>query len=322
MKKKISVIVPVYNVQAYLKECLDSVCAQTYGDLEIICVNDGSTDDSASILQAYAAKDERITVITQENAGLAAARNRGLKEAHGEAVCFIDSDDRVHPTYVEELQRALSDSAASIAVSDMTYFTEDGSVSFSDGGAFSHTNARLFPSLVTINNSACNKLFRTDLFDDCPFPEGMLYEDLATVPILLYKAERVVKVNAPLYAYRQRSGSIRHTISRRIFDIYDAIGRCLTYVRQHGDEEEIRAALKHLYITHGLDAITLKIKDMETDTLRPEELLAENMAHLRRAYPEYRKDTWFQKAGFRKKLIWSLLACGQYAMVMRLYGKR
>lgn len=321
MNKTVSVIVPVYNVQAYLKECLDSIRAQTCSDLEIICVDDGSTDDSASILAAYAAQDMRIKIITQDNAGLSAARNRGIKEAHGAYICFVDSDDRIQPTYVEALRQALLMENASIAVCDMIYFTETGTTAFSDGGVFSHTNARLFPLLVTINNSACNKLFRMDLFQDCLFPKGMLYEDLATIPILLYKAERVVKVNAPLYAYRQRAGSIRHTISERIFDIYDAIERCQSYVHRHGNEEEIISALKHLYITHGLDAITLKIKEVDTGQ-HAEKMLAENMKRLQSAYPDYQKDAWYRKADFKKRLIWYMLRHGHYDKVMWLYGKR
>lgn len=317
----VSVIVPIYNVQTYLKECLDSICAQTCGDLEIICVDDGSTDDSASVLAACAEKDARIRIVTQANAGLSAARNRGIKEAQGAYICFVDSDDRIQPTYVEALRQALLKEDASVAVCDMIYFNEEGTVAFSDGGRFSCTDARRFPLLVTINNSACNKLFRRDLFADCSFPEGKLYEDLATIPILLYKAARAVKVNAALYAYRQRAGSIRHTVSERIFDIYDALARCRDYVSAHGDEEEIQTALKHLYITHGLDAITLKIKEVDAGK-HARMMLAENMRRLRSAYPAYRKDTWYRNAGFKKRLIWYMLRRGRYDMVMRIYGKR
>ena len=100
---KISVIIPIYNTAAYLPRCLDSILQNTYRSLEIICVNDGSTDDSAVILERYAAADSRIIAVNQENAGVSAARNTGLDMATGDFIAFVDSDDWVHPQYFEIL---------------------------------------------------------------------------------------------------------------------------------------------------------------------------------------------------------------------------
>jgi glycosyltransferase involved in cell wall biosynthesis len=316
----ISVVVPVYNVEAYLAACLDSLLAQTRAPLEIVCVNDGSTDQSGKILDQYAEKDPRIRVIAQENGGLAHARNTGLEQARGEYVAFVDSDDTVSADFLEKLAGALESRQADIAVCDMEYRYEDGRTEASSGGSFSHTRAQLWPALVLINNSACNKLYRRRLLNELSFPDGMLYEDLGTIPALLYAAAEVVKVNAPLYYYRQRAGSIRHALSNGIFDIYPAIARNIEYVQAHGKEEEVLAELKHLYIIHALDAITLKIKK-GSDRGTMLRMLEENMRRLKEAYPEYEKDSYYLNAGFKKKLIWKQLAKGNYERVLKMYGR-
>ena len=115
-RPQVSVVVPVYNVEKYLARCLDSLIAQTERNLEIICVDDGSTDGSAAILADYAAKDPRIQVMTQPNAGQAVARNRGMDAATGEFLCFVDSDDAAHPRLVERLLSAINETGADIAV--------------------------------------------------------------------------------------------------------------------------------------------------------------------------------------------------------------
>ncbi len=318
--EKITVVVPVYNVETYVGECLESIIHQTYQNIEIILVNDGSTDGSKAILDAYAQKDERIIVIDKVNGGLSDARNEGLKHATGKYVCFIDSDDVIDQTYVEALYQGIVDHHADISVCDMEYFYDDGTRKFSDGGQFTTSSVKDNPSLILMNNSACNKLFLTSLFTDINFPVGKWYEDLATVPILLYKASAVTKVNAPLYFYRQRSGSIAHSADLRIFDIYDAITRVINYVSEHGNEEKIRKSVEQMYYIHGLDLTTLRIKDFDDKSIRVE-FLKKNIEKLKQHYPDYKKDENYQKASLKKKLIYWLLAHGRYQEVLRIYDK-
>ncbi len=314
----VTVVIPVYNVEKYVKECVDSVLAQTYSNLEVIAVNDGSKDGSLAVLEQY--EDARLRIITQSNAGLSAARNTGLKNAHGSYICFIDSDDIISPYYVEKLYQSIQNTQSEIAVADMEYFYEDGTRKFSVGGQFSVTDCIDNPKLITINNSACNKLFETRLFDDIQFPVGAWYEDLATVPILLYKAKRVSKVDEALYDYRQRSGSIAHSADRRIFHIYTALNGLCDYVKAHGNEDAILKELYSLYIVHGLDLTTLRIKDFDDRSVR-EEYLKENMTNMRTCYPNYKKDVLYQNAGKKKKLIYSLLSVGMYGAVLKIYDR-
>lgn len=314
----VTVIVPVYNVQEYVDECLRGITDQTYADLEILAVDDGSTDGSAAKLAQWAARDSRIRVIRKANGGLSDARNAGLAEAHGTCVAFIDSDDTVDARMIKELLKALHSSGAEIAVADMEYHYPDGSNKFASGGAFRCTSVKQDPQLMLINNSACNKLYRMRLFQNLRFPAGKYYEDLALIPILLYEAAGVVKVNEPFYYYRQRGGSIAHTASRQIFDIYDAIDGVIAYVKEHGNEPQVLEQLYHLYVIHGLDLTTLRIRDFDDRGIRAQ-YLRENMERLRKSYPDYEKDSSFQTAGFRKKLIWDLLKNRQEKLVLRLY---
>ena len=315
----ITVVVPVYNIEPYIKECLDSITAQTYRNIEILAVNDGSTDQSKAVMEVCAFEDERLSILDKPNGGLSDARNYGILHAKGEYICFIDGDDTIAPDYVELLVQALSDDA-DIAVCDMEYVYEDGHREFSSGGDFGSVSVKDLPSLIRINNSACNKLYRTSLFKDVLFPKGKLYEDLATVPIQIFRSAKVVKVNKPLYFYRQRSGSIQHKIDRRVFHIYDAIDRVRTYAEAHGADAKVMDEIMHMYIIFGLDITTLKIKDMDKSGER-KEMLDENMAYLRERYPDYMNDPFVKNMGFKKRLIFTLLNQGHYRTVLRIYDR-
>ena len=315
----VTVVVPVYNIEPYIKECLDSISAQTYRNIEILAVNDGSTDQSKAVMEVCAFEDERLSILDKPNGGLSDARNYGILHAKGEYICFIDGDDTIAPDYVELLVQAVQDDA-DIAVCDMEYVYEDGHREFSSGGDFVSASVKEMPSLIRINNSACNKLYRTSLFKDVLFPKGKLYEDLATVPIQIFRSAKVVKVNKPLYYYRQRSGSIQHKIDRRVFHIYDAIDRVKEYARAHDADAKVMEEIMHMYIIFGLDITTLKIKDMDRNGER-KEMLAENMAYLRERYPDYMDDPFVKNMGFKKRLIFTLLNQGHYRTVLRIYDR-
>lgn len=318
VEPKVSLIVPIYNVEDYLQDCLESLIKQDYANLEIILVNDGSKDHSLDIANAYALKDKRIMVLTKVNGGLSDARNYGINHASGDYCCFVDGDDTVASNYVALMVDALS-AEADMVVCDMEYHYEDGSTTFSSGGFFKTANVNTTPSLMTINNSACNKLVKTTIVRSFLFPKGKNYEDLATVPIWIVKSRTVVKVDTPLYFYRQRQGSIAHSANMKLFDIYDAIQRCLDYLNEHGLTTLI-PLMRSNFIRHGLDLTTLRIKDFDDhDQIIP--YFQYNMSRLNAAYPAWRKDPLIASYPFKKRLIFTLLGCRHYGLVKRLYGK-
>ena len=226
----VSVIVPVYNVAPYLREALDSVVNQTYKDLEIIIVDDGSTDGSADICEEYADSDDRIKLIKQPNKGLSGARNTGLENATGDLVAFVDSDDSISPLFVESLVSAMISSDSQIGVCRCSIIYSNGSMNgvaassvfpTISKGVYERADALKLLVEETMSVNVCNKLFRRELFSDVRFAEGHVYEDAYPCFKLFDKAERVVLVDESLYNYRRRPDSITASINM------DNINDCL-----------------------------------------------------------------------------------------------
>ncbi len=219
MVSKVSVIIPVYNVLSYLQGCLDSVVNQTHKDLEIILIDDGSTDGSGAICDRWGRLDSRVQVIHQTNQGLSAARNRGLKAFTGGYVTFVDSDDQIAPEMVQVLLQDLETATADIACTDMVVFDEPPPVFKGTGAVQVGLTKDLLPDLLyrTVRWSACGKLYRRDLFaNGLGFQMGKLYEDVHFTPQVFLTAERVVCGQHALYGYCQREASIMGQTQRVI----------------------------------------------------------------------------------------------------------
>ena len=206
----VSIIVPVYNVEPYIYECVDSLLGQTYRDLEIILVDDASPDNCPRICDEYALKDPRIKVIHKPNGGLSDARNAGIDVATGAYVMFVDSDDYIVPTMVEHLLSMMEQSGAGIA--SCGYTGELDKLSAETDGQFRVATAgeALKHILVEreISTSASTKLFETRLFEDVRFPVGKIYEDYATIYKVIHKAGKVAYNNENKYYYRPNPGGI------------------------------------------------------------------------------------------------------------------
>ena len=218
----ISVIVPVYDVEKYLPKCLDSLLAQTWRNLEIIVVDDGSPDGSWDIMQDYARRDSRIQLRRQKNGGLSAARNAGLELARGEWIGFMDSDDYAAPEMYETLYRAATEHDAQMAVCSLAYVTPEGRpiprtspITKDEVQTGREALQRLSGPQNWYYVTVMNRLYRRSLFENIRFPEGRLHEDEFTAHLFYWQCERVAFVKKALYYYVQRSGSIMHTESVR-----------------------------------------------------------------------------------------------------------
>ena len=238
---KVSVIVPVYNVARYLHTCVASIQRQTLEELEIILVDDGSTDGSGGICDELAACDRRIRVLHKPNGGLSDARNAGFAEAGGEYVTFVDSDDWVSAdlaaTLLEEARRARAD----VVVCDLLAVArEDSPFPPRRGGAAAFTGPEAMERMLyqrPFETSACGKLYQRSLLEGFCFPRGRLYEDLFTLYKVLYKADKVVYIPQKLYAYRENPESIMHqTFSPRMFDQLDAADEIVAFVEANCPE--------------------------------------------------------------------------------------
>ena len=215
----ISVIVPIYNVEKYLKKCVDSIIAQTYTNIEIILVDDGSPDNCGVICDEYEKKDNRIRVIHKKNGGLSDARNAGLDICRGEYISFIDSDDFVAPYFLEMLYNAITQNNTCIslithAVNFLDNKKFENNITFSKGltdckikcvSAYEILESLMYQKVLC---GAQFYLYKREIFDNLRFPLGCLYEDLATTYKAIIKSNKIAIVDSDVYAYRVRNDSI------------------------------------------------------------------------------------------------------------------
>ena len=216
MNELISVVVPVYNVEKYLDKCVESILGQTYKKIEIILVDDGSTDNSGIKCDEWSKKDDRISVIHKKNGGLSDARNVGMNVANGEYIAFIDSDDFLDLEYLEKLYNFVVEEKADIGVCNPYYYYESSRIEKRYhivrkkivADALSMTIRLLYQKQY--DTSAWGKIYKTKLFkeNEIYYPKGKLYEDIATTYKVFLKANKIAFLNQELYYYRQRDNSI------------------------------------------------------------------------------------------------------------------
>lgn len=237
----ISIIIPVFNVRPYLETALESVIRQTYSHLEIIVIDDGSTDGSGVICDDFAKRDERIKVIHQENRGLSSARNAGLDNMSGEAVAFLDPDDSCHPDYIKAMAEAMEREKADIAVCRYTMRYEDKAVrhnrkkfTYPEAKAGVYKRTEALQALVDrrINVSVWNKLYSSKLWSNIRFPDGRNYEDIDVMLRVFDICEAVYVMDHSLYYYLRRPYSITDTASEsNLKDFFLAMQHYEEFVR-------------------------------------------------------------------------------------------
>lgn len=232
----ISIIVPVYNVETYLSACLDSILDQSYKNLEIIVIDDGSTDFSLKIAETYSEKEDRIIVYSFPNAGLSEARNRGLEVATGEYVVFVDSDDLLLRNALHVMMEAMHSNPVDIVegkimkgelLGDFKNQNNYHTVLYTPLEAITDVlyQKRLLPSM-------CGKLFKRNLFDDLKFEKGILYEDLNIFYRVLEKCKKILWIDFPVYFYRITEGSIVNTWKPQRLDVLKVTENLENYIKE------------------------------------------------------------------------------------------
>lgn len=253
---KLSVIVPVYNVSSYLPRCIDSLINQTYNRIEIILVDDGSTDNSGKICDAFATEDTRIRVFHKANGGLSEARNFGLSKSKGQYIAFIDSDDYLHSHTFEWMMIILQKEGAEVAACQFKYIQahQNAQDELQCSGDTTILTGReavagLYgPQSRTIQFTACNKIYKKSLFIDhsIEFPVGKIHEDMYTTYKVLFHANKVVILPEQLYYYRQHISSITGVaFSKKNFTLFDATASAITFFQQHQEEHLVRLAIEN-----------------------------------------------------------------------------
>ena len=273
----ISIIVPVYQVEKYLEKCINSIINQTYKNLEIILVDDGSTDNCPAICDRFQVEDSRIKVIHQENGGLSHARNVGLEISTGDFIGFVDSDDWIEPNMYELLMSALQETQADIAVCNRQYEFEDSEsipINVKPINRKLYTNKEALRMIIKggsiIRNAVWDKLFRKNIIQNIRFPKGKIFEDSLWTPQIIGNAKSIICIDYPLYHYLQRSESLTHyekLIAKRWFDRIEMFKQRTIYFHKYYPSVDKLATLKfqdfcfHEYIKFALYNHQLNIYD-------------------------------------------------------------
>ncbi|PQL95668.1 glycosyltransferase family 2 protein [Apibacter adventoris] len=227
MHYKISIIVPVYNVEPYIAKCLESIVHQSLKELEIVIINDGSTDNSLNIIEQYSKNYSFIKVYNKSNGGLSDARNYGIKHANGEYLAFVDGDDWIDSKMMEEMYNLGIKHNAEIVFCSLEKVNENNNsiellpqMPQSKEKIFLKEDFSIFGEMSCF---ACNKIFKKELFEGITFPKNLHFEDIATIPRLFLKAKTIAKSDKYFYKYFVRTGSITRNYNIKGLDIFEAI---------------------------------------------------------------------------------------------------
>lgn len=261
MQSLISVIVPVYNIENQLKACVESLLAQSYTNIEIILVDDGSKDNSGIICDEFAAKDSRIKVIHKQNGGVASARNTGIENIHGEYYCFVDGDDTVHPNYILRLHTIMKEHDADISMCAYLYAWANGkklrtrNKEYPDNHIFTDTGKDALKKMLysKVYAPACwGKLFKTEN-TKVHFPAYAIGEDMLASVDYLMQADKVVMTNEPLYYYQQNETSVMHSVNPdKVFDLVTTGNEMIKLISEKCPE--IKSAAAFYIVDKNIDA--------------------------------------------------------------------
>lgn len=269
----VSIIVPVYNVEKYLAECIESILNQSYENIEIVLIDDGATDSSGKICDAYAKKDSRIRVIHKVNGGLSSARNKGIEESCGSYLAFIDSDDKIHEDFVANLMRYITEDYDIVQCAYARVY-EDGTLipcnqcCISDKGKAAQKYFLGKQGNPEPFDVAFNKIYRRKLFQNISYPIGRVHEDIATTYRLFYEAKNIKTIPDILYYYRIRPGSITWEEGiGALLDWCEAARERAEFYKEKKEEQLETWALKAYYYQ-----LILCIKHREIDDMRKSSL--------------------------------------------------
>ena len=253
---KISLIVPVYNVENYLEKCLNSLVNQTLQEIEILVINDGSTDNSQKIIEVFQNKfPQKIKAFTKENGGLSDARNFGIDRATGEFLAFVDSDDYVSETMMEEMYDLAKKHEAEIVICNLQKVDENGNVT-QKLTQIPNLPEKIdlekhFSVFSDISYFACNKIFKRELFEGKRFQKGMHFEDIELIPQILLQCKTLAKTDAFYYQYLERSNSISKSHTERGLDILKAV-KNVEFTFENSEYSHKKTELKNFQILEGV----------------------------------------------------------------------
>lgn len=324
--KKASIIVPVYNIERYIRGCVESLLIQTYENLEIILVDDGSLDHSGEICDMYAQKDSRIRVVHKKNGGLSDARNKGAEIATGEYLFFIDGDDTVSSELVERTVICAEEKSAEMVIFDFESVEEDTGRRDLYHFALPENkilNLQEMPEILLKTPTAWCRMYKKEFWDNSgiTYPKGIWYEDLATVPKLILKASKIVYIgDMPLYYYMLRKGSIMRSnnFEKSYKDRTYVLDSLRAYFRAEKKEQLYRKEIEYLFFEHGYFVPSKEI--VLANTRNP--WLKKFKNYVMMNYPDVFKNPYIKQMSGKDKILLILLKCKWYGMMNFLSSVR
>ena len=319
---KVSIIVPVYNVEKYLEKCLDSLVNQTFKDIEIIIVNDGSTDNCRKIIDKYYAKyTSIIKVINQENKGLGAARNAGLKLVTSDYVIFVDSDDYIETNMVYEMYNKILQEQADFVICGFNVVNEQYELT-----------SKTFPNEYEIydfntqmifgNLCACNKIIKRSLLDDdLKFRSNVWYEDIDFSFKLFLKSKKMCILPKNLYNYLLRQGSIMNSNNlRKNLDLIDAFNEIINYAKKNNCFEKYYNEIEFLVIDHlYISCIVRILTNINSTKKEKDELLNIILEYINNNFKNYSKNKYIKLLSLNRKIIFYLIHLKFYYIVKIIF---
>lgn len=313
MQKKVSIIVPVYNLENYILKCLRSISSQTYCNIEIIVINDGSTDLSLKIINDYAKEDNRVLVIDKKNGGQAMARNIGINRSSGYYLVFVDGDDWIDKNMVMFLVRKLEEENLDIVYCDY-YKVEKQKYLLNKSIEYKRENF-VDNFILSKNPGPCFKIFKKNLFLEYNiyFPEGYIYEDLAIIPYLGLVTEKIGYVNLPLYYYFTRCNSTmkQKKYSSKLNDIFYSID-FLTRKFENRNQEQ----LEYIYIRHLLHDAYLRF--INYNNFKSKESEKKIIDIIKNKYPNWKRNKYIYMFNFKERIVLFLII-NNLGFVLKIY---
>ena len=305
---KVSIIVPVYNVEKYLEKCLDSLVNQTLKEIEIIVVNDGTKDNSQEIIDKYTKKyPKKVKGYIKENGGLSSARNYGLKYAKGDYIAFVDSDDYVELDMYEKMYNKAINNNYDIVVCDFIELDEEGNNKIYKKSNLGYSNNDIKNYLISAP-MAWSRLYKKNIFDKLIFEEGIFYEDLNLTPLLVLETNNIGFVEEGLYYYLQRFGSImkQKQFNERLLDIFKVLQKNYDLLNDKYPKET-----EYLYITHLLRTASMRFLNYKDS----KKYLTQINNEIKTKFPNWRKNKYYKKSSIKLKIICNLAYNKQYFLL-------
>ena len=308
---KVSVIVPVYNVEKYIKKCLNSLVNQTLDEVEIVVVNDGSPDNSQKIIDEYTKKYKNIKSYVKENGGLSDARNYGIKRATGKYISFVDSDDYIRKDMLEKMYNYAIQKNFDVVVCDSINVYSDGTeILIKSNNNYSDDDVKNY---IISPPMACTRLFKKSIFDKIEFKKNIYYEDLEMTPKVVNLTKKIGFVSDGLYYYAQRDGSImkQNVFNDKLLNIFDVL-------KSNKDllENEFPQEIEYMYITHLLRTASLRFLDYDNG----KEYVYKIHNIMKKYFPKWKNNEYYKKSSFKLRTI-CILAYNRNILLLKIIKK-